>query len=161
MISQLVAHLAGDFVLQSQAMASGKLTSWRWAFVHAAVYSLPFAVLLGLTAPLERAAIALIVIGGTHAVIDRLALAKRWCVWYGVGFPGIWHRAAVWRWERQHRRDRAWIYGRPGPWLLPARPEPPALPPPCLGTWLIVVVDNTAHLAINATAIGWATLASA
>ena len=121
----LLAHLVGDYVLQSHVMATRKTSSWRWAFIHAAFYSLPFAALLAwLGAPLDAAALALAIIGGTHAVIDRYRLAAVWCRWYGVGFPGLWWRGDGWQ-------D----------------------PPPFLGVWLIILVDNTMHLAINGAVV--------
>lgn len=123
-----LAHLVGDYVLQSHAMAIRKTSSWTWAGIHAAFYSIPFAVLLFLLAP-DRALVALLVIGGTHAVIDRLALGARWARWYGNGHPGLWWREAD--------------------------GDFPA-PPPFLGVWLTIIVDNTMHLCINAAALAWA-----
>ena len=122
----LLAHLVGDYVLQSHVMATRKLASWRWAAIHAAVYSIPFALLLSLAAP-TRALPALLVVGGTHAVIDRLGVARRWCQWYGVGHPGLW-----------------------------AAKEGFEGPPPHIGAWLGIIVDNTFHLLINAAAVAWA-----
>jgi hypothetical protein len=122
-----LAHLVGDYVLQSHTMAIRKTSSWRWAATHALLYSLPFVGLLALLALPERVAPAIVVIAGTHAVIDRLAIARRWCQWYGVGYPGIWWRGAGF-----------------------------VEPPPFLGVWLVILVDNTFHLCINAAALAWA-----
>lgn len=122
----LLAHLVGDYVLQSHTMAIRKTSSWLWAATHATFYALPFAALLLTFAP-ARALPALLVIGGTHAVIDRYRLAAYWCRWYGVGYAGIW-----WR----------------GPGF--------EAPPPFLGVWLTILVDNTLHLCINAATIAWA-----
>jgi hypothetical protein len=124
----IFAHLIGDYVLQSHVMAIRKTTQWTWAFVHAGFYSLPFAALLYMLGEPSRAWVAVWIIAGTHAVIDRLAIAKRWCQWYGVGFPGIWTKAEGFQ-----------------------------APPPFLGVWLIILVDNTLHLCINAAALAWAT----
>ena len=138
---QLLAHLVGDYVLQSHVMATRKTSSWLWAFIHAAFYTLPF---LALTQDWWRLA----VIGGTHAAIDRLAIARRWCQWYGVGFPGLWHRT----WCMAGHRMGA----------EPICPEdyccaPPQAafvpPPPFLGVWLTIIVDNTFHLVINYMAL--------
>lgn len=149
----ILAHLIGDYALQSHVMATRKTSSWLWAFVHAAFYSLPFAaLLLWLDVPLNAGALALAIIGGTHAVIDRLRLASCWCQWYGVGYPGIWIRAprallAAWaRWLTRHR----WRHG----WHDLERAIPFEAPPPFLGVWLTIIVDNTLHLAINGAAFG-------
>ncbi len=118
----LLCHLIGDYVLQSHVMATRKTSSWLWALVHAAFYSLPFAaLLLWLDAP--NALPILAIIGGTHAVIDRYRIAAKWCAWYGVGHPGIWT-------PREGFES----------------------PPPFLGVWLTIIVDNTLHLAINGAA---------
>lgn len=38
----ILAHLIGDYVLQSHVMATRKSASWRWAFIHAAFHGLSF-----------------------------------------------------------------------------------------------------------------------
>lgn len=131
----LLCHLIGDYVLQSHVMATRKTSSWWWALIHAAFYSIPFAALLWMTAALVPALVALLVIGGTHAYIDRYAIAAKWCRWYGVGHPGIW-----WR-----------------PYSVGEMRAEFAPPPPFLGVWLTIIVDNTMHLAINAAAVYLAT----
>lgn len=69
------------------------------------------------------------VIVGTHFVIDRYRLARLWVDAWGVGRPGWLMRAAL-----------------PGV-------EQPVEAPPWMGAWLVILVDNTAHLTINALAI--------
>lgn len=115
---QLLAHLIGDYVLQSHVMATRKTSSWLWALIHAAFYTVPF---LALTQDWWR----LLIIGGTHAVIDRYRLAGYWCRYWGVGYPGVWSSAEGF--------------------------EPP---PPFLGVWLLIIVDNTMHLTINFLVLG-------
>ena len=66
-MEQLLAHLVGDYVLQTSHMAEHKIRSWPVAAVHAITYCLPF-LFITLSLP------ALAVIGGTHAVIDRYRL---------------------------------------------------------------------------------------
>lgn len=63
-----------------------------------------------------------LVIFSTHFVIDRWRLAFYWCKWWGVGMYGK-------------------LWGQPSP----NSPEIPAF----LSVWLLIVVDNTAHLTIN------------
>lgn len=67
-MEQLILHLLGDFVTQSDWMATNKNKRWWPAFCHATVYSLPF-LLIG-------SARAVAVIFGTHLLIDRFRLAR-------------------------------------------------------------------------------------
>lgn len=132
---ELIAHLMGDYVLQSHVMATRKTSSWAWALIHAWVYTLPFLLL-------TSSPVALLVIAGTHALIDRYALAGRWCRAYGVGFPGVWYVLA------------ALVEEHLGGGREAVRPF--EAPPPFLGVWLVILVDNTAHLLINHLALwGW------
>jgi hypothetical protein len=131
-MTPLLCHLIGDYVLQSQPMADRKLSSMTWALIHAVFYSLPFAVLLTLTArSAHDGAWAWVVIAGTHALIDRYRIAARWMAWYGTGTRagGLW-----------------------GHWNVSTDPVPPFL-----SVWLTIIVDNTMHLAINALAVWLAT----
>lgn len=86
-MTHLLAHLVGDYVLQSQPMADRKTTDIRWALVHALFYTLPFALL-------TQDPRALFVIGGTHALIDHFRLAAKWCALWGTGTrtSGLWAR---------------------------------------------------------------------
>ena len=77
---QLVAHLVGDYILQSHWMATEKTKKSLAAAVHAVTYTLPF--LLITTHP-----IALAIICGSHFVIDRYRLA-RFVVWLKNGAKG-------------------------------------------------------------------------
>ena len=67
-MEQLLAHLVGDYVLQTSHMAENKVRSMPIALLHALIYTLPFLFIT--TSPA-----ALAVIAGTHAVIDRYRLA--------------------------------------------------------------------------------------
>lgn len=163
---QLVAHAVGDYVLQSDWMATEKRRRWLAAVVHAVCYTLPFLFL-------TRNPTALAVIAGTHAVIDRFALA-RFVVW-GKNFlavPSIvWVGAWGQRHERYNRVDRAagrlvhagMSVATPGasPRLaFPVRPWGesnvtgfPADRPVWLATWLLIIVDNLLHICLNAVAL--------
>lgn len=82
---ELLLHLIGDYVLQTEQMALRKVRSWFWAVFHAVVYSLPFLIVI------QRWE-AWAVICGTHAVIDRLRLSNHICrfknvFWFGPGRP--------------------------------------------------------------------------
>lgn len=67
-MEQLILHLIGDYVTQSDWMANRKTASTWAAFCHATVYSLPFFFL--------AAAKAVLAIWLTHLLIDRFRLAR-------------------------------------------------------------------------------------
>ena len=71
--NQLVAHVVGDYVLQSEWMACNKSKSSVVAAVHSVVYALPF---LWLT----QSPLSLFLIVVTHFFIDRYRLA-RYVIW--------------------------------------------------------------------------------
>lgn len=70
---QLVAHAVGDYILQSDWMATEKTKQNAAAATHAITYTLPFLFL-------SPSPLALAVICGTHFAIDRWRLA-RYIVW--------------------------------------------------------------------------------
>lgn len=70
--AQFVAHLVGDYVIQSDRMATEKTSSSTWAALHAVTYALPFLFI-------TRSPYALAVIVGTHFAIDRWRLARFVC----------------------------------------------------------------------------------
>mgnify|MGYP001576295157 FL=1 len=73
---ELILHLLGDYVLQTEQMAVRKQRSWFWALVHALVYTLPFLIYLYIVnGNWTRGGLAWLVIFGTHAIIDRMAIA--------------------------------------------------------------------------------------
>jgi hypothetical protein len=69
----LLAHLAGDYVLQSDWMAQEKTKRWWPAIAHGLTYTLPYALV-------TQSPLALAVIMITHIVIDRYRLARH-VVW--------------------------------------------------------------------------------
>jgi len=85
-MEQILAHLVGDYLLQTSHMARHKIQSWTIALLHATFYTLPFLLI-------TRSPAALAVILGTHALIDRYRLA-----WYVsmarnmAGDPFRWRR---------------------------------------------------------------------
>jgi hypothetical protein len=66
---EFLAHMMGDYVLQTDWMATEKLSRHDAAAAHAVTYTACFL-------PVTRNWRALAVIGGTHFVIDRWRLAK-------------------------------------------------------------------------------------
>ena len=117
----LLAHLVGDYLLQTEYMANAKLKSWLWASLHGFVYTLPF---IFITQSLP----ARLVIGGTHAIIDRYRLA-RYVVWFRNQITPKGQRYAL------------TATGTSGN------------TPPFIAVWLLFIADNILHLLINLLAV--------
>lgn len=67
-MEQILLHLIGDYVTQTNKMAMLKTSSWLWAGLHGLVYSLPFLMIGSVS--------AVLVIGLTHVLIDHYRLAR-------------------------------------------------------------------------------------
>jgi hypothetical protein len=116
---QLVAHAIGDYLLQSDWMASGKTRRFLPAAAHALTYSLPFIALrptLG----------GWLVIVGTHLILDRWRLARYLCWAGGLLSPPPY---------------RSW--GECKETGFPPEREP------WMRAWLLIIADNTLHVLIN------------
>jgi hypothetical protein len=70
---QIVAHMVGDYIIQSDWMANEKTKRSLAAAIHAITYTLPFLFI-------TWNPVALATIAGTHFVIDRWRLA-RYVIW--------------------------------------------------------------------------------
>lgn len=68
-MEQLLLHLIGDYITQTDWMAREKIKRNEAAFVHAFLYSLPFVLL-------TQSLLALLVIFWSHFYIDRYRLAR-------------------------------------------------------------------------------------
>ena len=134
---ELIAHLFGDYILQNHWMALNKTKNSVACGLHVLLYTIPFLLL-------TRDPLALAIIAGTHFVIDRFSLAKRWPAFWGVGCDGM-----VLPFLDELRRLP--LYFTPAMGGCPR--EPLADAPPFLGVWLAIIVDNTLHLLINHLAL--------
>lgn len=117
---QLVCHAIGDYILQSDWMATEKTKRSIAALVHVGTYGLPFLFL-------RPSVTAMVVIVGTHFVIDRWRLA-RFVVW-AKNFAGPWGGNPQW--------EECKATGYP--------PDRPAW----LTVWLLIIADNIMHVVIN------------
>lgn len=120
---QVLCHVVGDFFLQSDWQATNKYSKLWVAFVHAVLYMLPFLLLTQ-----SPAALATICI--THALIDHYKLASyvAWIKnWIALVRPPAWRNCTLTGYD-------------------PDRPL-------WLTAWLMIIVDNTMHVVINAAAI--------
>lgn len=134
---QLILHLIGDYVTQSDWMAQNKTKSTWAAFCHATIYSAPFAFIASWP--------ALLVIWSTHLVIDRFRLA-RYLVYLKNQLlgPGAFVLSAYTPfpelplWQRWKDCNTTGYHKDAPPWMA---------------VWLMIAADNTMHLAINYAAI--------
>lgn len=122
---QIFAHVVGDYILQSHWMATEKTKRSLAAAVHAGSYGLPFLIAF------HPSWLSLIVIVGTHFVIDRWRLA-RFIVFAKNRF------APVDEWAT---------------WSFSSSTGYPQDVPAWLSVWLLIIVDNAMHIAINALAL--------
>lgn len=68
-MEQFILHLIGDFILQTDKMATKKITNTYWAIAHGILYTIPFILL-------TKSIYALWVICITHILIDRFRLVR-------------------------------------------------------------------------------------
>jgi hypothetical protein len=157
---QLLCHLWGDYILQSDWMAQNKTKANLPAVIHAALYSATFLLL-------HPSGNALTMIFVTHYVIDRLRLAryvvyvKNWMSppvkWFfeshdqfGVTppplpHPGLWTNVDRGKVEHAFRRQMPPLSACPTGYP----PETPAW----MAVWLLIIVDTVLHLTINFLAL--------
>lgn len=119
----VLAHLVGDYLIQSHWMATCKTQRWWPAIAHGLSYTLPYLLV-------TQSPWALVVIAGTHIVIDRFRLARH-VVWF-----------------KNQLAPKAY---RPGH-TATGYPEDT---PPWLAFWLLIIADNSLHLLINTAAVVW------
>jgi hypothetical protein len=124
-MEQLLCHLVGDYIFQTDAMAQRKTKSSLWAIAHVLTYALPFLLI-------TRSPVALAAIIVTHFFIDRFRLAR-----YVVAAKN-----SVTDWGNRDKFFATWTG-----YMESA--------PPWLATWLLIIADNTCHLWFNYVAIRW------
>lgn len=123
----LLAHLLGDYVVQSDWMAKEKTSRHLPAAVHAVTYAVPFLAVTRRWQPLA-------VIAGTHFVIDRWRLARH----------------LVWAKNQLAPKAYRYPHSEAGPSGYGQRDDALVFP-------LLIVADNTMHGLINRWALGrWA-----
>lgn len=131
-MGQLLCHLWGDYILQSDWMAKGKTIWWAPCLLHVLLYSGTFLLLH----PNWK---ALAVIALTHYFIDRYRLARL------VVFAKNWTPVRLEFWLKR---------GAPILWYhrLTATGYPEGVPD-WMSVWLLIIADNTLHLTINYLAL--------
>ena len=126
MLGVLLAHLAGDYLIQSDWMANEKTKRWWPAIAHGLTYTLPYVAV-------TRSWLALLIIAGTHMVIDHYRLAR--------------HVA----WLKNLLGPKSYRF----PWRECSATGYHESRPPWMAVWLMIIADNTMHLLINAGAVHW------
>ena len=137
---QLILHLVGDYLLQSDWMAENKTKNWFPCFIHSILYTLPFFIICSIE--------ACMVICITHYLIDRFRLVKyilrikeiRWVHIFKYTEPGRTKGFLRNYWENLK------IF-----WRLPHREfgYNSNTKPIWMWAWLLTIADNTLHLALN------------
>ena len=168
---QLLIHCIGDYWLQADWAALHKTKSWKAALWHVFLYGLPFMIL-------TRHFLPLVLIVGTHLLIDKFALAKYLCYaknnlaprWITVHrLVGICeecqvpttlthsdeaHKLACYRCKSSEHMTMKPNLGydtevRNYPWEECKGNGYHEKKPIWLTTWLFILTDNSMHLCIN------------
>jgi Protein of unknown function (DUF3307) len=121
----IVAHMIGDYLLQSDWMANNKTKSFLPALYHVTTYSIPFIFLTPVSAE------GFLFIIATHFAIDHWRLARY--VVFAKNFMCPADDIPTW--------DDCKATGYP--------PDRPAW----LSVWLLIIADNIMHIILNAIAI--------
>jgi len=145
---QLILHLAGDYIFQSDWMAQNKTKSSWAALCHATVYSLPFLFIGSLE--------AVFVIWSTHFFIDRFRLARYVC-WAKDRILSPWpvlpDVSGLGEAEYDEALKKYHDTTIENSWINCSGTGYPASKPAWLAVWLMIAADNTIHLAINYAAL--------
>ena len=154
---QLLCHVIGDYLIQSDWMASEKTKKSLAALAHAVSYTLPF---FFLTLSWK----ALLFIAGTHFIIDRWRLA-RYLVWLKNFLAPEWIKVegemvmplkmgsvqfalgSATGWKQKYIRNKSWKE-------CSATGYDPAKPA-WMSVWLMIIADNILHVICNGTALRW------
>lgn len=142
----IIAHLVGDYLLQSDWMALKKTNSTPACLAHVVTYAVPFVAL-------TRDPWVLGFIVSTHFMIDRWRLARFVC--WGKNFiaPKWIHTGARQTGEvAPGRIDTVFVFSRNQPWAECSKTGYHESRPDWLAFWLLIIADNTLHLLCNGLA---------
>jgi len=141
-MEQLLAHLWGDYILQSDWAATNKTSKSFSCLVHVVLYGLPFLFL-------TFSPLALLVIVGTHFVIDRWRLAKY--LVYAKNFLAPPSATFFFSLDDPDLKegDQFTKLKDKYTWENCKGNGYPSETPIWLSTWLLIIADNTLHLTIN------------
>jgi hypothetical protein len=132
----LLAHMVGDYIIQTNHMAQTKTKSWAAAISHAVSYTLPFTVLYLVTGSRQLTPVpSLLFIGVTHLLIDR----------YRLAVYVLWLRNQFAPKEYRYSWDSRGLFGE----------NPSDSGKPFIAFWVMVLADNSLHLICNAFALAF------
>jgi hypothetical protein len=150
-MQQLIAHLFGDYVFQTQWMAGNKTKRSLPCFVHAVFYTLPFVCI-------TQSWKALLVIAVFHFVIDRWKVA-RYLIWLKEQLGS--QQAPRWEWcrmtgyfDQEVARASTAVVDDVAE-LCDLHKDDSMNIPVWLRVWLLIITDNTMHLLTNYLAIAY------
>ena len=136
---QVLCHLFGDYILQSDWMANEKTKKSVAALAHALSYALPFLFL-------RPSLPALAVIVGSHFLIDRWRMA-RYVVYAENWLCPFWQtecsQGTGYRAERLHVK----------PWAECKATGYHESRPAWMTVWLLIIADNALHILCNGMAL--------
>lgn len=120
----VLLHFVGDYIIQTEWMAQTKTKRWLPAVLHGVTYGVPFVMV-------TQSILSLFVIIVTHIVIDHYRLARHVI------------------WAKNQLSPKKYRYSWKNGNVTGYRNDMPLW----LSTWLMIIADNTIHVAINTGAI--------
>jgi hypothetical protein len=152
--AQLVAHAFGDYVVQSDWMATAKTKKSTAALAHVLTYTL-FFVPLAWDSGLQLSTLrwkALLFIAATHFVIDRWRLARYVC--WAKNFLAPKHIEVL---HPEGHSQAGQVAGliRNAPWSECSGTGYDRAKPAWMAVWLMIIADNCFHVVCNAVALTW------
>ena len=139
-MEQLLVHIFGDFFMQSDWIALNKSKRSFPCLVHVVIYTSCFLIL-------TLSWKALLVIGGTHFIIDRFHTPLKRFIWLrGHMNPSLSYP--------EYKKCNSTGYFDDSPYNT-AKPSPTDGTPRLfnISIWLYIIHDNWLHLAINYMAL--------
>lgn len=145
---QILIHAIGDYVTQSHWMATTKTSQWKAALCHVLAYGPLFLCL-------TQSPLAILVIAGSHYLIDRYQLPRyvvfvknRLAPRYGYELhPDAKPEQLAVHFEQRVNNWHSWKDCSQTGFHKDV--------PVWLSTWLLIIVDNIIHVVINAAALKW------
>lgn len=160
--AQLVAHAFGDYVVQSDWMATAKTKKSTAALAHVLTYTLFFVPLAATWGdvtwspstwvPTSVRWLVLLFIAATHFVIDRWRLARYVC--WAKNFLAPKH-IEVLHPEGHPDAGKVSHLIRNAPWAECSGTGYDTAKPAWMAVWLMIIADNSFHVVCNAVALAW------